>query len=780
MTRKHKSSIKKVSSRNDGSALESLTLEIMRLFPGASLESQKKLAGKKVDNYCVLSTGFMPPFRIAIECKDWGRPLTRKQVAVIVSEYLSLLDQELIDQFLLVTRHGIVPDARNVFDGRKLQHFTFADLTDKVLDPTPLIDNMVRQYSAGGLDKYYIPQWTYAPDLEVASSDFDLLYNEFIDFAVESAIDDLNTAKEEWRRYNGDNLKQLVDRYYQASFYKILAQRRNEVLQQLETLVLEWVNNDSIQQGLALLGSYGTGKSSFAKRLAFAVASSYRRDKVGRIPLLIELKEFGSHQDISGLITHELVNRHRVLNGSFELFQSLNAAGRILLILDGFDEMKQGMTIDSLIYNFHQISSLHNARSKILLCGRPTIFENQAEQTRVFKGDLQLGTTSLAQYIQINLAPFDTNEVGEFLLRYSMVHNKTHLERIKLFIEELATEVRINKELASLVSRPVHLPMLVSVIPRLNLSPKLIRRSDLYKEFIDAIIEREMLKRHAEFRVSYSIESRRRFAVGLAFEMCRKGESRSLRTTEIPDHLLEGFVRPGYPKEAVRRDLVAACFLERKPPDILFVPHKSFLEYLAAEHIVGLMREDSPNTDALGFEASPEILSFVLEMASDEDWKNVLRHWTGNIQLLQRWMKDVTLLKRKMSKVIETEFLERYWTFSNSFRAEIIDYYENGAPVLSNVAKKLLLNALQDSSSVAAVHAYRALRRHGEVLTIKELHQRLGASRLAYWGQVGWLSLNENEAAVLKKILIGQVAGMLFQPLAQLLKLFTIVSEPKR
>ena len=96
------------------------------------------------------------------------------------------------------------------------------------------------------------------------------------------------------------------------------------------------------------------------------------------------------------------------------------------------------------------------------------------------------------------------------------------------------------------------------------------------------------------------------------------------------------------------------------------------------------------------------------------------------------------------------------------------------------MAKKLLLNALQDSSSVAAVHAYRALRRHGEVLTIKELHQRLGASRLAYWGQVGWLSLNENEAAVLKKILIGQVAGMLFQPLAQLLKLFTIVSEPKR
>ena len=54
--------------RNDGTSLEGLTVEVLRLFPGASLEHQKKLVGKKIDVYCVMATGFMPAFRIALEC----------------------------------------------------------------------------------------------------------------------------------------------------------------------------------------------------------------------------------------------------------------------------------------------------------------------------------------------------------------------------------------------------------------------------------------------------------------------------------------------------------------------------------------------------------------------------------------------------------------------------------------------------------------------------------------------------------------------------------------
>ena len=103
---------------NDGSELEHNTLELMRLFPGASVEQQKLLVGKKVDIFCILSNNFMPDFRVAIECKDWKRPLTRESAAAIISEYLPLLDQHSIDQFLLVTKNGLVAHAKELFWAR--------------------------------------------------------------------------------------------------------------------------------------------------------------------------------------------------------------------------------------------------------------------------------------------------------------------------------------------------------------------------------------------------------------------------------------------------------------------------------------------------------------------------------------------------------------------------------------------------------------------------------------------------------------------------------------
>ena len=64
----------------------------------------------------------------------------------------------------------------------------------------------------------------------------------------------------------------------------------------------------------------------------------------------------------------------------------MNELGRYLLIMDGFDEMKQGMTRDALAYNFSEINSLCHGRSKVMLCGRPTIFEDEEEQAAILSG----------------------------------------------------------------------------------------------------------------------------------------------------------------------------------------------------------------------------------------------------------------------------------------------------------------------------------------------------------------------------------------------------------
>ena len=91
-----------------------------------------------MDAFCVLPSHLAPAFRIAVEAKDWARPLTREQCSQIIADYHSIVDEGTADQFLLVTRNGIVPNARFLFDGRRFQHLTFTQLADKVFDPTPL------------------------------------------------------------------------------------------------------------------------------------------------------------------------------------------------------------------------------------------------------------------------------------------------------------------------------------------------------------------------------------------------------------------------------------------------------------------------------------------------------------------------------------------------------------------------------------------------------------------------------------------------------------------
>lgn len=277
------------------------------------------------------------------------------------------------------------------------------------------------------------------------------------------------------------------------------------------------------------------------------------------------------------------------------------------------------------------------------------------------------------------------------------------------------------------------------------------RRSDLYKEFIDAIIEREMLKRQSEFQTVYSVQARRKFAMELAAEMCRRGESRILRTTEIPDDLIVDFVRPGYPKDAVRRDLISACFLERKPPDILFFPHKSHLEFLAAEYILNEMRHNSPQTDSLGFIVTSEIFSFVFEMASDEDWVNVNTHPDSNRKLLLQWLKHIGKSNLPAPDSVEEIWHSELEMLPKKIWEGIIDYYEISRLSRSNETYKMLRRCLTASSIVISVHAFRALSNNNKRPDALEVYEAVGFRRFVDWINLGYIKLEETEAPWFKK-----------------------------
>lgn len=744
----------KPSTLEKGDAFEKQVFDVLCLLPGTTAQRHVTIGGKDIDALCKIEDVISGPQTVAFECKDYERPLTRETVALIIAEYQPLLTQSLIDRLCLITRNGIVANAKLCFDEKSTQHLTYDELLERLISPRTLVRNMINRFLDDDLDQYYVSTGCYYLDISWVGSNYPLFYNSFIDFALTDRLPTLSHCAEQWKKYAPDeNSAKLSEQYTTKSFEKVIRLRRNNHVSNLEPLVLDWVADNKVPQALAILGSYGMGKSSFAKRLAHVMAKRYENGKTDRIPLLIELRNFGSHQDVMGLITHELMNRHGTRNGSYEFFQALNRQGKFLLILDGFDEMKQGLSKDVLLFNFNELNKLYSPRSKIVLCGRPTIFASEDEQTTILSGKSDADLTHVVEYIQLQIAPFSSTDIFSFLQRYSSVKHSKVKDEIGALVDQLARELRANSDLSTLLSRPVHLPMLVAVLPEWKSSIRALSRAKLYELFIQKTISREVLKRGQRL-TNLDVDSRRKFASELAVEMFRLGDSRSIHYSEIPDHIVQSFRRPGQTLDATKRDLVAACFLERKPPDILFFGHKSFAEFLAAERIVALMRETPPNTNTLGFRMSPEILSFVAEIASADDWRAAATSPTVNSKLLDGMLKiiisntskdlqfptghlettlgqrEVILIWEKQASKLPTKLLFR-----------VVEYMENVVgerPTKASIYDTFLRLLVRNDEDMISVHAFRTLKR-ANLMDRNELSEVIGKNRLRRWKKYSWI-----------------------------------------
>ncbi|NTU50294.1 MAG: NACHT domain-containing protein [Desulfobulbaceae bacterium] len=731
-----------------GEALERQVSHVLRAFPGAVVLEHAKLAGKDVDVYCTFTDTIHGTVRIAVECKDHARLLTRETIVRILSDYRPIIEQNKADRIMIVTRHGIVASAKDALDGKQYTHVTYDELLQSLFGPGSLIENMQQQFSTDLLSEYYVPVQCYDLDVGFISRNFDRVYNPFIEFARESPSWTFDRLVLEWTKLNSDDMQmcRLAKSYTERELEAMRQLRLRKTKTDLERLVVGWIEDNDIRQGLALLGSYGLGKSSFARRLANVCAQRYARGETDRIPFLIELRHFGSHQDISGLISHELVNRHSVRNGSFETFQLLNRSGRFLIILDGFDEMKQGMTHDSLVFNFNELNKLNVGRSKVILCGRPTLFSSEREQTTVLTGSLGMSDQTV-QYIQIDIAPFDTDATISCLKRFAATRPEGEARLLVPKIRVVEKELSHNKDLCALLERPVHIPMLVTVLPRWEGNVTDLTRVAVFRTFINFTISREIQRQRKEFHEYYDIQSRRRFAAELAMLMISSGESRSIRYSDIPEKVIARYQRLGVSFEGTKRDLVRACFLERKPPDILFFPHKSFAEFLVAERITDELTLPSPNSDRLGVRVTDEVFSFIVEINPRSSWASLAKLPLQNSTVLRRLLRAVregkvsdypVNLEPLREAVGQSEVFAAWLAVLNdvppllaySFIEHIVKQKHQQNPIAEQVINQLAYH----SDDLVAVNAWRA----AGIGFTKEFTKFLGKDRLARWHKYHW------------------------------------------
>ena len=663
--------------RKPGLEFEERVHSILRLLPAARLNRNVRIAGKDVDILCEIDRPLGGRDLIAIECKDYSRPLTREEVVGFVSDYLPLLSNDGVTGCYLVTRSGIVANAKAALTVREMLHLTFEELLNLVLRPAQLLSNMEQRFRAEQLSEYYVDTRAYDIDIGWLSKHFGLAYGDFLEFGLQTGFT-FERAVTEWKKSTKDTPDESEPiKYDEKTYNRIIRERTATTTSLLEPTVMSWLMDKAIKEGLAVIGSYGTGKSCFAKCLAARCATKFSAGEVDRIPFLIELKDLGQHQDIRGLVVNEIVNGHR-LNWSFETFQTLNDQGRLLLILDGFDEMKHGLTRDAILYNFDQINSLHSSSSKVLICGRPTAFSSDSEQQAILSGSARSGLSNELGYIQIRVAPFSPADSLSFLRRYYAVRERTSYRSVSGKLDILESVISTDYRVRELLSRPVHLPMLAAILPDITPSSHELSRAKVYGRFIEKIIRREVFRRGTAL-ITYSITERQTFAEELALLMLGQGESRAVSASEIPNELIAGLGGDDRSLEERRADLVGACFLERKPSNILFFPHKSFAEYLAAKALVRRLEQRHPETDISADAITDEVFSFLLEVTTRGHWRAALLWPVDNIRLITKAASTLQLpeiTKRAVQGVDELEAAFLDADVVRRLSAEVLRYPE--------------------------------------------------------------------------------------------------------
>lgn len=365
-----------------------------------------------------------------------------------------------------------------------------------------------------------------------------------------------------------------------------------------------WLDDPEWSQ-LTLLGDVGTGKSFFSRMIAKKLATEYLKNSLENpIPILVDLRNADREFSLEGLVLTHLA-RNGLSQISFDIFQHVLTQGRIVLILDGFDEMAARVTPQITNRNFHELSRSVHGRAKILLTCRTHYFKSRTEEEEVILGsrddygseparELYWELISRKGFRIAYLRPFNISQIEEYV---RLVRPDCAKDAIK--------KIRTTYNLEELSQRPMLLEMIVKSIDKLNAAE--INQSTLYKVFTDAWIHRD------KWRDVLSPEIKLNFLTALARSLWQEdlNNIHYSRLNEYVRQELAAQIQDTQQLFEIDNEIRTASFLTRDDTGRYGFAHKSYLEFFLARQLatqLTLGNIDCLNTRRL----HPEIIGFLL------------------------------------------------------------------------------------------------------------------------------------------------------------------------
>jgi hypothetical protein len=405
-----------------------------------------------------------------------------------------------------------------------------------------------------------------------------------------------------------------------------------------------WVGEPS-GSNVLLLGDFGSGKTWFLLRYTLDRLEQFVASPLSnRLPLYVPLRVVASETDIFQGIAGSVAYRSvpAFLRSEAQL-KRLNQDGRILLLLDGFDELERRFNEEAVRDCAKRIVSLANTRAKLLLTSRTHIFKSMWHAQEVFNvimKDRSLDEPAFeVMQLSTELSSLDEEQIARVIaLRADSNHAR-----------QLSDYINSSYNLRDLARRPIFLNMIVDTFKRFGTVP--LTPAMLYEAYTSMWIMRE------QWRGTLTSGQKEQFASALAWRMF------SLKRIEIPVSEIHAVVDDslGFSSKTLDElsyEVRTSTFIVRNSVGSYRFAHKSYMEYFASRWIIQELA--SKRTDVLKFVCdvsdeyvfTPEIDSFLVGCVSEAAIEFLSSMANGSDELADSAARALALMQSPEKKLI--------------------------------------------------------------------------------------------------------------------------------
>lgn len=325
---------------------------------------------------------------------------------------------------------------------------------------------------------------------------------------------------------------------------------------------------------LTILGDYGAGKSWFCRHYADRQLKRYLKDPAHeRLPLLITLRDFTRAMNVQQLLNEALLEHYKLpfVGSGYPVFDEINRRGKLLLILDGFDEMaRQADTSEAIAENFRELTQLVEDNSKVILTSQPGYFSCGNTGRECSEEPLPPSMVSrLPGFEVLFLEPFDDAQIRRVItLRLGAKQGPA-----------LAEHILQTPNLSLIARKAVRIDLLLNALQEVN-EEALQKLAHVYLYATNALLLRNIDTRRTFTATTDKIY----FLCELAWEMIRSGEAR-IHYSQIPQRIKTFFgprLKDQHELDTWDYDLRQQRLLLRNAAGYYEFSHKVIAEYFVA------------------------------------------------------------------------------------------------------------------------------------------------------------------------------------------------------